>query len=203
MNGIGGVTRGEMNSGEACVPAVPGLAPWGLYGSGGGVARVNLAGLASEREAGCRSELAWSERRAGCPERTSGEMTRATPTHPARCVECYRAGLASEREAGCRSELAWSERRAGCPERTSGEIDTGNFDPRKRLHQLGKRSGRLRKPSLTRRVPAPPRSWDRPPRDTQAGRSRAHFPAAGPQALQRTRAAVSPPAPSPAGPPPR
>ena len=138
-----------MPGGMAQPPAVPGLAPRGLYAARGGVARVSRAGLASEREAGCRSELAWSERRAGCPERTSGEMARATPTH-ARGCPCYRAGLASEREAGCRSELAWSERRAGCPERTSGAMARATptyvsgppcgrgFAPRRATRRLGR-----------------------------------------------------------------
>ena len=40
-----------MDSGVAFAPAVPGLAPWGLYGEGGGVARViSPASQASERQ---------------------------------------------------------------------------------------------------------------------------------------------------------
>ena len=109
-----------MDSVVAFVPAVPGLAPGACMGQQSPGSRPGLvcgkgrgcpcylAGLASEREAGCRSELAWSERRAGCPERTAGEMARATPTHARGCIKCYLAGLASERAAGDQSETVIS-----------------------------------------------------------------------------------------------
>jgi hypothetical protein len=113
-------TPGGVESGVAFVPAVPGLAPWGFYVGRRGCPCYR-AGLASEREAGCRSELAWRGAY-GCWPRSPPPLfpPPPPPTHARGCIKCYLTGLASEREAGCRSELAWSERRAGCPERTSG-----------------------------------------------------------------------------------
>ena len=75
--------RGGMDGGVAFVPAVPGLAPRGFYGGEGGVARViEPASQASAGRMPKRSLRGVSEGR--MPERTSGEMARATPTHSKR-----------------------------------------------------------------------------------------------------------------------
>jgi len=89
-----------MDSGLAFVPAVPGLAPRGFYGSGEGVARaISPASQASERqdaEASLRGVSAGQDARSERPARWHGQPR---PTEDV--ASCQLAGLASERRAGC------------------------------------------------------------------------------------------------------
>jgi len=117
-------------------------------------------------EAGCRSELAWSERHKS-PLRELGDCDLAHQLATARLKRggvcsrspraraqgfywakgrgcpCQLAGLASERRQDAEAKLAWSERRQDA-EANVRRDGTGNPDPRKGLHQVPARRPRKR-----------------------------------------------------------
>gem|GEM_PF-2868679 len=120
------MTSGGMAGGVAFDPAVPGLAPWGLYGSRGAMAMASPAGFRIQALGASRGTVTWPiapRRHANTRRMTSSGMAGGVAFIPAvpglapwglygckgRGCPCYLAGLASEREAGCRSELARSE----------------------------------------------------------------------------------------------
>ncbi len=80
-----------------------------------------VAGLGGQRSQDGEAQPARSERRAGCPERTSGHGARAAPNCPEGQTQVEKPVLRGSPEPDQTGvDQACSERRAGCPQRTSG-----------------------------------------------------------------------------------
>jgi hypothetical protein len=73
-----------------CCPTVPGIAPGAFMPHPREAARASRAALLAERSQDGEARAASSERRAGCPQRASGEAARAASSHAGRSINNHR-----------------------------------------------------------------------------------------------------------------